>query len=379
MISTIRAILFAAILITPHAYAQSPERNADEFSDAGVEALIRGQAQEAIQNFQAALQLNPKHAKALNGLGVAQLQLGNIETATQQFIAAVEANPSSVTPLMNLGDLAVIQSEAAAALKYYALVLNVESGNAEATTKLSRLHRMAGAPDEGLALVEQALERHPSNVDLLVEAGACRMQSGEPGRALETLIMATRIDGDHPDALLWSGRAFAKTTQWPHAEKKLLRLIQLQPSGIAHLELARVYAWSGYSAAKATEQAKLATKLDPLLADAHALLGTLLLQQDDIIPSIGALEKAIAIEREHCPARVALSEISVKRGMLDVGESHLKYCLDKTWDFAEAHLAKVYIDAQSGDCGAARAGVEWLKKHAPELDTDAKRAAKRCK
>ena len=367
------------LLGAPSALAQSTDAQADRLSDAGVEALIENRALEAARSFQAALEVNPEHPQALNGLGVAQLQLGDVEQATEQFLAALEANPSSTTPLMNLADLALIQNEAAAALNYYALVLDIDAGNPEATTKLSRLHRMAGVPNEGLALVESALTMHPKNVDLLVEAGACRMLLEAPGRALETLIQAYTLDPDHPEALLWSGRAFSHTEQWALAEKNLERLTQLQPSATAHLELARVYAWSSHSAAQAIEQARQAAALDPDLADAQALLGTLLMQQQDLNGSVTALERAVAVDWGHCPARVALAKISVQRGLLDTAQLHLQHCIDATWDFEEARVAKVFVDSQAGDCEAAREGVEWLKTHKSEHLSEARSAAKRCK
>jgi len=377
-----RSTMFTLIFLLiggPSALAQSNDARADHLSDAGVEALIRDQALEAARSFQAALEVNPEHPQALNGLGVAHLQLGDLEQATEQFLAAIEASPTSSTPLMNLADLAVIQNEAAAALNYYALVLDIDAGNPEASTKLSRLHRMAGVPNEGLALVESALKMHPKNVDLLVEAGACRMLLDAPGRALETLIEAYTLDPNHPDALLWSGRAFSHTEQWALAEKNLQRLTELQPSATAHLELARVYAWSSHSAAKAIEQARQAATLDPDLADAQALLGTLLMQQKDLNGSVSALEHAVAVDWGHCPARVALAKISAQRGLLDTAQLHLQHCLDATWDFEEAHLAKVFVDSQAGACEAAHKGVEWLTTHKSSHLAEAKAAAKGCK
>ena len=103
------------------------------------------------------------------------------------------------------------------------------------------------------------------------------------------------------------------------------------------------------------------------------------MQQKDLNGSVSALERAVAVDWGHCPARVALAQISAQRGLLDTAQLHLRHCLDATWDFEEAHLAKVFVDSQAGACEAAHEGVEWLKTHKSSHLAEAKAAAKACK
>jgi Tfp pilus assembly protein PilF len=69
----------------------------------GLVYLIDGHAQEAKSAFEAALQRDPKDAKALLGLGLAEIKLGNFKAGQQRLQAANEADPGNALILTYLG------------------------------------------------------------------------------------------------------------------------------------------------------------------------------------------------------------------------------------------------------------------------------------
>ena len=59
---------------------------------------------EAIGQFQKALEINPNYAEAHNNLGNALLQKGQVDEAMAQYQKALEINPNYAEAHNNLGD-----------------------------------------------------------------------------------------------------------------------------------------------------------------------------------------------------------------------------------------------------------------------------------
>lgn len=74
--------------------------------------------QQAILNFEQALELDPEYASAHNGLGSAFAQAGNLDAAISSWEKAVELKPDYDFPLYNLGLAFLAQENKTQALKY---------------------------------------------------------------------------------------------------------------------------------------------------------------------------------------------------------------------------------------------------------------------
>jgi tetratricopeptide (TPR) repeat protein len=95
-------------------------RDAPQIGPGPAEALCRlgdallqkGRVDEAIEQFQKALQTNPGHAKARNNLGSAFLQKGNSAEAAAQFQEALQLEPEDPWPKNNLAWVLATSAEA---------------------------------------------------------------------------------------------------------------------------------------------------------------------------------------------------------------------------------------------------------------------------
>jgi Tfp pilus assembly protein PilF len=61
-----------------------------------------GRPDDAIQQYQRAIAIDPRYAKAHNNLGVALLRGGNLTQAAAEFRIALAQDPRDVEPLVNL-------------------------------------------------------------------------------------------------------------------------------------------------------------------------------------------------------------------------------------------------------------------------------------
>lgn len=83
---------------------QIPERARKEYSQ-GLEALQKGQRQQSIAHFQAAIQLYPQFAAAYGALGSAQVIVGDKQAATAAFEKALEIDENLPGACLGLATL----------------------------------------------------------------------------------------------------------------------------------------------------------------------------------------------------------------------------------------------------------------------------------
>jgi Tfp pilus assembly protein PilF len=74
--------------------------------DQGLQALLKGKANDAAKDFEKALALYPQYADAWVNLGKLRVEQHSIEAAREAFRKAIESDPKVVTPYMELGLLA---------------------------------------------------------------------------------------------------------------------------------------------------------------------------------------------------------------------------------------------------------------------------------
>ena len=77
---------------------------ADAFSNRGLAYDEIGQTARAIQDYDAAIRLNPGHVIALNNRGNAYRRLGQTERAIQDFDAAIRLDPGNARIFRNRGN-----------------------------------------------------------------------------------------------------------------------------------------------------------------------------------------------------------------------------------------------------------------------------------
>ncbi|HYF30250.1 MAG TPA: tetratricopeptide repeat protein [Chitinophagaceae bacterium] len=100
---------------------------------------------KAKESFEAALKINPQHAKAMEGMGVAHFKAGEYPKALEYFKKAVNLHPGSLNLECNLADS----------------------------------YRMAGQTEEAERIYQRVLARCPKYLDALAGLGECNKSWGD--------------------------------------------------------------------------------------------------------------------------------------------------------------------------------------------------------
>jgi tetratricopeptide (TPR) repeat protein len=151
---------------------------------------------DAVEQFQRAVQLDPKSPDALGSLGQALLSTGRPEEAERALRSALEIRPAEPTA-MALGFALVRQKKADQALDMFARVLSRDPGAAPA-------HYGAGMAAEGLGKNDDAL-RHYRALLALKSAGADKQTLAEMQQDAAKRVTALEIAAAPPSASAAAG------------------------------------------------------------------------------------------------------------------------------------------------------------------------------
>jgi tetratricopeptide (TPR) repeat protein len=185
--------------------------NAEVHNSFGSALFQNGRTDEAIIQFQKALAIQPNHPKAENNLGNALIQKGRAEEAVMHWQKALAMQPGFAEADYNLGHYLLQKGRLDEAVIHFQKALAVQPGLVEAQNDLARsAWALATSPDaavrngtKAVELAQQADQlsggRNPLMAATLAAAYA---EAGKFGDAIATAQRALQLaDGQKNDAL----------------------------------------------------------------------------------------------------------------------------------------------------------------------------------
>lgn len=219
-----------------------------------------------------------------------------------------------------------------------------EPGHLEALLLLAKVYNSMGRREEGIRLLEPALEIHPNDARVLgLYAGQCLLRAGELGGGWRALRLARR------------GRELME------------RAVALAPDDISYREgLVDFYRQApgiaGGSLAKAREHALAITILDPVRG--AAWMASILMEEKRYEEALAACDAALLARPDDYVALFTLGRTVSECGIrLDEGENALRRCLGMNPSASEPSHAGVWfrlgmIAERRGDLAGARAAYQ---------------------
>ncbi|KAF0218422.1 MAG: hypothetical protein FD174_2883 [Geobacteraceae bacterium] len=125
----------------------------------------QGFVDEAIDQFQIALRLDPANADVRHNLGVAYVAKGLMDEAIKEYRAAIGLNPASAQAHNSLGGAYVGKGLIDEAIEEYGIALRLDPSYADAHNNLGAANGVKGKIDEAVAHLEAAVRLRPDNAD----------------------------------------------------------------------------------------------------------------------------------------------------------------------------------------------------------------------
>jgi protein O-GlcNAc transferase len=154
----------------------------------------QGKTTEAVQEFESALETNPRLIAAHINLIALYGQLRQDEKAEAHFRAAVEVDPGWVETYYNWGLFLVQRGRKEEAAELFRKAVAVNPNYPEARVQLGLLLDGSGHPNEAVAQYERALEVHPNNRQAHYFLGRCLLTNGRVEEAIQHLLETTKME-----------------------------------------------------------------------------------------------------------------------------------------------------------------------------------------
>jgi len=153
--------------------------------------LDKGERDRAIQDYDRAIQLNPRYSNAFNGRGVAYQDKGDNEHALQDYSEAIRLDPMNANAFNGRCWLRAAVGQLESALADCNESLKLRPGNSNTLDSRGFVYLRLGRWDEAFADADAALKGNPKNAWALYERGIAKRRKGE-ATAGDTDIAASR-------------------------------------------------------------------------------------------------------------------------------------------------------------------------------------------
>ncbi|MCC6126279.1 MAG: fused MFS/spermidine synthase [Pirellulales bacterium] len=219
----------------------SRQRNAEarEHAAKGTKLARQGRMEEAIAEFEKALEIDPQYAEAHGNLGAALASLDRLDEAIDHYRQALELRPEGAKTHNNLALALARRGKIDAAIPHWQCAVELNPTLAEAHQNLGMMPYMRGQTAMALARWRQGLRDCPDDVMLLCliartlathEDSALRHGS----EAVELAGRATRISGGRDAAVLdVLAAAYAEAGRFPEAVESAEKALALAGNNAA--------------------------------------------------------------------------------------------------------------------------------------------------
>jgi tetratricopeptide (TPR) repeat protein/SAM-dependent methyltransferase len=207
----------------------TPRSSAVALIDEGNALEEQGQAAEAMARYDAAVQADPRCARAHLNRGNVLLASAKIDQARSAYQLAIDCDPHYAAAHYNLGNLNCRTGEYERALHNYQVALDIKPDFASAFVAMGNALDNLGRTSEAIESYQQALGINPGDAGIHFNVGLLAAAAGRHEQALDSLRRAIDIRPDYAAAHQAVGRVLASLGHLDAAEASLRHALSLAP------------------------------------------------------------------------------------------------------------------------------------------------------
>src|SRR6266496_3724821 len=186
--------------------------------------LDHGRLDEAIDQFQVGLNIDPKYPMARTNLGIALSKKGRIDEAIAHFQTVLKDYPNDAKAHLNLGPALAKKGDAQSAIASFEKTLSVQSLYPSAHYNLGMALDASGRIDEAMAHYQEAVQQDPHFAEAYYLLGNDLFRTSRLDDAIAAYEGALQSRPDYPEVenniglvLLKEGRAGEAIAHWENA------------------------------------------------------------------------------------------------------------------------------------------------------------------
>ena len=160
----------------------------------------KGQVDEAMVQYQKALEIDPGYANAHYNFGNALFQKGRLDEAMEHYQKALEIQPQYAEAHNNLGNVLRQKGRVDEAIIQYQKALKIEPDFVMAHYNLGMVLAQKGLADEAITQYQEALAIQPEDADGQINLGIALFKNGRVDEAIARFQKALEISPGNPKA-----------------------------------------------------------------------------------------------------------------------------------------------------------------------------------
>ena len=273
-----------------------------------------GDSGRALAAFEKSLELFGDQPAVLYESGRIYLDRGRREDAVRVLEKAVLLAPGEASYHAALTDAFIKTEQLSKAWDAFQTAEALGAVDADLLFKKGWLSLKTGRTEDGIALLEQAVERAPERGDMHAELGKAYLQQKRFAEAVAAFRNALAHNAVLPDFAVELGRVFEALGQSADAETVYRQALEMAPGrvDIRLLLVKRLLVRKDPSGA--LEQLNKAAEIDPGNGSVHVLLGDLYAAQEKTDLAIRHYRRAFDLKAEISGTAVALGRLYLNRG-----------------------------------------------------------------
>jgi tetratricopeptide (TPR) repeat protein len=196
----------------------------------GIYLHDRGHAEEAIENYRQAIQLNPNNPEALNDLGNALAAQGRLDEAIENYRKAIQLNPDYRDALNDLGNALAAQGRFDEAIKNYYKVIQLNPDFSTALNNLGHALTAQGRLDEAIENFRKAIQLNPNYADALDNLGVALADKSRFDEAIENYRKAIQVNSNRSETFFHLGMTLDQSGRTREAVAQYREALRLNPN-----------------------------------------------------------------------------------------------------------------------------------------------------
>ncbi len=320
----------------------------------GLVLFDKGDLEDAIEAYDAALQAEPDNAHIYFHRGVARAEMGDFDSAIADYDNAVYMNGNQQDFYFYRGYARQALGEMERAIADFNEVILRDLHNADAYYYRGLCYGKQGKLDQAIADFSEVIRLQPRHADAFYLRGNARNKQGDFHGAITDLSTAILLNPQHADAYYLRGDAHYQREELAEAVGDFNEAIRLDPEHADTYYLRGLTYYQQNDVEAALADLDEAIRLNPDHAEAHYLRGHAYGKQGDLGAAVDDFGTAVRINPQD-------AEANFYRGLANVQREELE---DAIADFIEAiRLSPQDAEAYGrlGDC------YYDLKRHADAL------------
>jgi cellulose synthase operon protein C len=256
--------------------------------------LQRNRVDEAITQFLAALEMEPRDSSAQFGLAVGYRRKGMLEEASAALVKVQELDAKFPGLPLEKGRLAEAGGDMNTAVASYRDALQESPNDAALKSRLGAALVVTGKLEEAEMLLNQVIEAQPYSAEAEHYLGRIDLERGHLEPARQHFLRAVRLESDSGLYRMYVAWVAFEANEMTSALRELDAALKLDSTlGDAYWLRARIRIRAG-TVRDALNDLRMAIELNPKRIDAWAAMGECHYQLGEMTEAIADFEKAVA-------------------------------------------------------------------------------------